>query len=311
MKKYLILIVSLLMFATINQGKSQNPECEGDPCVNLANCATWVVPAPLVVIPDPSCPSCTITVYYEERDNSGCQNICPGVPLYEFRIDFVVTNGACFYPCNGNPPLYNFNDTEKLYMIGLFELTKSKSQGLMSGNCGPIFRNYFLSSCKKQYVSPSGQVYILDCEGFECCIQHLQYCNNGSGESLIQSNIVVPPNDCEPGPDGLECQFSCLWEWEDSYIPKRAKINELPINDVELYLEKSSGGINYRLLGQLEGNLTVTVFNSAAKTISNEKYSVNSSQFEDKVNGLISGAYYIAFELNGQIIKMDKFLITE
>lgn len=318
MKKFTNLFVALgvtLFLLTVGMSQvslSQVLDCEGDPCVNMANCATWVTPAPLVITPDMSCPTCTIKVYYKYRDNSLCLNICPGVPKIEFQIDYILTDGSCFYSCNGNPPQYNFGDMDKLYMIGLFSLVKHYSLPYMVGNCGPLFRNFKGASCKKQYVGPNGNVAILTCQDYECCIQNLQYCINGTQETLIKTDLVVPANNCDDDPDGLPCQFSCLWEWEDSYVPKKAMINENSIDEnYILEYQDLENEIVLKLEGNLEGQLNMLMFNNSGQTILNNNFNVNRNKFENIIdNNLVSGTYYIFFSLNGQIIKTQKFNIT-
>lgn len=312
MKKYLLLVVSILMFTTLQQGISQTPSCEGDPCVNLSNCGTWVTPAfPILYTPDPSCPSCTIKVYYKYRDNSACQNICPYAPPFEFQIDFVLSDGSCFYPCGGNPAPFQFGDLDKLYMIGLFAITKHYSTPLLPGqNCGPVIPNVKGVSCKKEYLAPNGNVYILNCEDYECCIQNVQYCNSNGHESLIKTNINVVSDNCDTDPDGLTCEFSCLWEWEDSYVPKLGKLETDIIDaDYNLNITTYYDKVNVKLSGLLDGNLNVNIFNSDAKTIINQSFNVEGNVFENDFNSLISGVYYISFDLNGQSIKADKFVI--
>lgn len=319
MKKYFKILLTQGVFlyfvvVGINQNVyGQVPDCEGDPCVNMASCATWVTPNPLVITPDPNCPTCTIKVYYKYRDNSNCLNICPGSPEIEFQIDMILTYGSCFNSCNGNPPQYQYGDMDKLYMIGLFYLVKEFSLPNMNGNCGPVFGNYKGTSCKKEHITPSGDVYILTCHDYECCIQNLQYCVNGTQETLIKTDLVVPTDNCQDDPDGLTCEYSCLWDWEDALIPKRAILNNNPIDkNYQLNFQKLNDKILLNLSGKLDGRLNIEVFNSNAQTLVNNSFNVHQDTFENIIqNNFISGAYYLIISLNGQVIKAHKFNIVK
>lgn len=320
MKKYLILIVSILFFANINQGLSQPPLCEGDPCVNAANCGSWVQATPIIVPLDPACPACDMEIHYKYRDNSACSNACPSAPPFEFQIDFVITSGACFYPCNGNPPKFNFGQLDKFYMDAVFLLIKTYTLPFITVppnlplGCGPVIPNFKGASCQKEYLSSNGNVYILTCFVTDCCVQNLQYCVDQYGnQTMIKTNIHSPSNNCGTDPDGLSCTYSCDWEWEESILPKGVKA--IPNNIYENYQLNyiiNPSNLNIKLDGELNGKLTLNIFSSEGVSKIDETFEVNGSNFELNLdNNFNTGAYYMAFNLNGKLIKIENFMIVK
>lgn len=320
MKKCLILIVSLLLFATINQGQSQVPHCDGDPCVNASACGTWVQATDLVIPLDPNCPSCIMTIRYKYRDNAACTTACPTAPKFEFQIDYVVTDGTCFYPCNGNPAKYNFSQMDKLYMEAVFQLIRKYSLPFITVppnpplGCGPVIPNFKGTSCKKQYIAPNGNVYILTCFLTECCVQNLQFCVDINGkETMTKTNIYSPPDNCGTDPDGSSCTYSCDWEWEESLVPK--EVNALPniiYDNYKVDYTINPNNLNIKLEGELNGELSLNIF--SAEGISNiyEVFNVNETSFEINLdNNFTNGAYYMAFSLNGELIKVESFIIVK
>lgn len=311
-----MLLIIPILFLSWNNSLSIAPNCEGDPCVTATACGTWVQASPMIIDIDPvNCPQCTIEVHYKYRDNSGCDPApCPSAPPFEFRIDFVITDGSCFYPCNGNPPLYQFGDLEALYMKALYELTKFYSKPFKPGkSCGPVIPNFAGTSCKKEYEAPNGNIYILDCYNYECCIQNLQYCEdvNGNGR-LIKTDVIIPNDDCEIDPDGSECYFSCDWDWEESNVPKRVKIRvNDSYNNYKLNFEINSNTIQLELIGELNNEITINIFNSNGESLLLENYNVQNGRLETTINqNYPSGAYFIAYYMEGKLIKIHSFNIT-
>ncbi len=316
MKKYYVLMVSILMFAAIKQGVSQTPHCDGDPCVNASNCGTWVQATPLIISLDPACPACDMEIHYKYRDNSACSNACPTAPPFEFQIDFVITDGACFYPCNGNPAKFNFGDLDKFYMQAVFELIKLYSSPFIapSGGCGPVIPNFKGTSCKKEYLAPDGNVYILTCVETECCVQNLQYCIDSLGnENMIKTNIYSPSDNCGLDPDGLSCSYSCDWEWEESLVPKKVKVSENnSYNNFELDYSINPSTLNLKLNGVLNGILSLNIFSADGVSHVYDTFNVNGSNFEINLdNNFTNGAYYIAFNLNGKLIKIENIIMVK
>jgi len=213
MKKSCFILFLVFMFISIGSIEVKAQPCDGDPCVNAAGGSGNWTDEVLAYYPDPvNCSDCDVKIYYKVRDNLQYRNVCPNAPEVEFQIDFIVVSGACLYPCNGNPPIYDMGDGEAPYIDALIKLMWVYASPPGPGQCGPVVPNYETKDCKKIIIAPDGDEYIWNCQSDDRCVQNLQLCLDGNGNPRLSINsIYAPVVDCVPDPDGYDCTSSCLW----------------------------------------------------------------------------------------------------
>lgn len=213
------LIMFLLIFCSSIVAYSQVPfECESDSCYQNQTWTSLVHEVQMGALPD--CNDCWVRLYFKVRDKSTDPN-CASMQQEEFRFDFAVVSGSCYYaPCN----YYSQWEVEQPYKDAMLSFLDSLGlTPVFPDSCGPVLKDYNILNCYRVDRDLDSNNILHACNSFGCCKQDLQICKNSMGEMKVQANVKAGVESCDtdttyPG----ECITICDWI-DDALLPKKIR----------------------------------------------------------------------------------------
>lgn len=219
MKNYIITIATILFVNAIGlMSQSIPPECESDTCYQNQTWTNIVHEVQMGALPD--CNDCWVRLHFKVREKSSHPD-CASKQNEEFRFDFAIVSGSCYYPpCN----FYSQWEVEQPYKDAMLSFLDSLGLApIYPDKCGIVLENYSILNCYRVDRDLDSNNILHACNSYGCCKQKIQICENSLGELNVQAVVTEGVESCEtdttyPG----ECITICNWV-DDALLPKEIR----------------------------------------------------------------------------------------
>ncbi len=233
MKTYKNILVALgvtLFLLTVgvkSEAEAQPPtECDSDTCYQSQSWTLGVYKDTLG--PQPACNDCWVEVHYSSRNNS-TNPACQTLPPTEYRLDYVIVSGSCYYaPCAIFP---QFSMEEAFRQVMIAWLVALGYPPVYPSDCGPVLKSFSIVSCFREDFDLDSNKILRVCNSYSCCKQDIQlFIENG--QVVVKSIKTANTEDCDSDPNYPDdCKTICNWI-DDAIVPKRViENNSKPFNN--------------------------------------------------------------------------------